>query len=315
VRADSDPLRDRQRDAAWRIHGPPCGRDATVPPCHPRPAFGLAPCSRPLGHFDPASWVRASPGAPAMKWDREAPGLPVQSEIQPRTHRGVSERYGPPMGSQYPLNADSEHLLLEPGVLRVVVSTPAAVELRDLASLRRDFALAHSFLEFYLASDIEGDDAIPSPLDALWISAVTMYGRGFSTGRRNAARADATHLTPTEAADHEYFVDVRNKYIAHAVNGFEKSVVFADLSDRETSPAGIRQIGELHTSLSRLARVPAEKLNHLCEAQIASLTQRIDRLHRNVGQELAALDADAVYALPAFVPPTLNSSDPRSRRS
>lgn len=104
------------------------------------------------------------------------------------------------MVSQHALNADSEHLLLEPGVHRVVISTPAAVELRDLASLRRDFALAHTFLEFYLASDIEGDEAIPSPLDALWISAITMYGRGFSTGRRHAARADTTHLTPTDAA-------------------------------------------------------------------------------------------------------------------
>jgi len=219
------------------------------------------------------------------------------------------------MANQYPLNADSEHLLLGQGERRVVVNTPAAVELGDLASLRRDFALARTFLGFYLASDIEGDDTIPSPLDALWISAVTMYGRGFSSGRRHAARADTTHLTPTEAADHEYFVDLRNKYIAHAVNGFERSVVFADLSDRETSPAGISQIGELHTSLSRLARVPAEKLNQLCEEQIASLTRRIDQLHQEIGHELVALDVDTVYALPEFEPPTLDGSDPRSRRS
>ena len=278
------------------------------------PATGLAPCSRTRGHLNPGPWIRAH-------WARE-PGLESRGfrhtrvvEIPPRTHRGVPERYGPPMASQYPLKADSEHLLLEPGVHRVVVSTPAAVELRDLASLRRDFALAHAFLEFYIASDIEGDDESPSPLDALWISAVTMYGRGFSSGRRHAARADTSHLTPTDADDHEYFVDLRNKYIAHAVNGFEKSVVFADLSDRETSPAGIRQIGELHTSLSRLARVPAEKLNHLCKEQIASLTRRIDRLHQVIGQELVALDVDTVYALPEFRPPTLDGSNPRSQRS
>lgn len=198
---------------------------------------------------------------------------------------------------------------------RVVVSTPAAVELRDLASLRRDFALAHGFLEFYLGADIEGDEDIPSRLDALWISAITMYGRGFSSGMRHSAHAETAHLTPTETADHEYFVDLRNKYIAHAVNGFEKSVVFADLSDRETSPVRILQVGELHRSLSRLARVPAEKLNHLCEGQIASLTHRIDRLHQDIGQELAVLDSDSVYALPEFKPPTLDGSNPRSQRS
>ena len=219
------------------------------------------------------------------------------------------------MESQYPLSADSGYLTLEPGEHRVVVSTPTAIELRDLASVRRDFELARKFLEFYLASDIEGDDTVPSPLDALWISAVTMYGRGFSTGRRHAARADTTQLTPTEVADHEYFVGLRNKYIAHAVNGFERTVVFADLSDRETFPAGIRRIGQLHTSLSRLARVPAEALNHLCVEQIASLTRRIDQLHQDIGHELVALGVDTVYALPEFKPPTLDGSDPRSRRS
>lgn len=294
---------------------PPCGRDSTAPPYHLMPATGLAPCSRTRGHLNPGV-VDSSPTGPASQALGSRGFRHTRlAEIPPRTHRGIPERYGPPMVSQYPLNADSEHLLLEPGVHRVVISTPAAVELRDLASLRRDFALAQAFLEFYLASDIEGDDESPSPLDALWISAVTMYGRGFSSGRRHAARADTTHLTPTEAADHEYFVDVRNKYIAHAVNGFERSVVFADLSDRERSPAGIHQIGELHTSLSRLARVPAEKLNHLCEEQIASLTRRIDRLHQVIGQELVALNVDTVYALPEFGPLTLDGSNPRSQRS
>lgn len=254
-----------------------------------------------------------TPGARGLWLIRGGGAAPLGHFAQ--NWRRVGERYGPGMASRYPLRVGSEDLLLEPGERRVVVSTPAATELRDLASLRRDFALAHAFLEFYLASDIEGDGSTPSPLDALWISAVTMYGRGFSTGRRHAAHARTEHLTEAETVDHKYFIDLRNKYIAHAVNGFEKTVVFADLSNRDISPAGIHQIGESHSSLFRLARTPAEELKHLCEQQIASVTRLIEQLHVDIGQELVALGIDTVYALPEFEPPTLDGSNPRSQRS
>ncbi|WP_136036248.1 hypothetical protein [Microbacterium sp. K35] len=215
------------------------------------------------------------------------------------------------MASQYPAKPDA--LVLSAGMRRITVTTPSTVELRDLASLRRDFALAAAFLGFYLDGDLEGDQISPSAIDALWISSVTMYGRAFSSGKRHHARADTDGLDSNDVAAHGYFLDTRNKFIAHAVNGFETGAVFADLLD-PLSAKGIARIGEVHTSLSRLSREAATTLKRLCEHQVQRLTLRIDALHQVVARELLNMGADAVYDLPDFKEPVIDSSDPRSKR-
>ncbi|WP_313480268.1 hypothetical protein [Microbacterium sp.] len=218
------------------------------------------------------------------------------------------------MGSKYPLGADSDELALEEGMRRVEVRTQSTPELIDLASLRNDFRLALVFLDSYLGSAIESDGPPPTAIDALWMSAVYMYGRAFSNGQRHAGRANTDHLGPGAAEMHEYFLGVRNKYLAHAVNGFEKGTVFADLYDPARA-AGIARVGELHTSLVRLSREAAEALRQLCRTQVEALTRRIDILHRAVADELVELGASATYALADFVPPTLDGANPLSRRT
>jgi hypothetical protein len=218
------------------------------------------------------------------------------------------------MPSNYPLAPDSDDLRLAPGMRRVVVDTPSAKEIRDLAGLRRDFGLTTAFLDFYIASDIEGDAASPSQIDALWIAAVTMYGRAFASGQRHVGHADTSTPNSIDIEEHKYFIDLRNKYIAHAVNGFEKSTVFADITDPAHSPPAIARIGESHISLSRLSRERAETLNRLCRHQIEELTRRINELHQEVARELLLLGQEAVYSMDHYVPATLDGSNPRSQR-
>lgn len=196
---------------------------------------------------------------------------------------------------------------------RVAVATPSAIELRDLASLRRDFSLADAFLGFYLDGDIEGDQRSPAAMDGLWISSVIMYGRAFASGKRHHAKVDTDDLSGDDVRAHKYFLDTRNKFIAHAVNGFETGVVFADLMDPLTTK-GIARIGEVHTSLSRLSREAATTLKRLCEHQVSCLTRRIDLLHQAIARELSTMGADAAYNLPDFTEPVIDSSDPRSKR-
>ncbi|QIK63610.1 hypothetical protein G7068_10705 [Leucobacter viscericola] len=209
---------------------------------------------------------------------------------------------------------DTPYRQPEAGRRRVVVKTPSLNELRDLASLRRDFMLAASFLDFYLASEIEDDAESPSPTDALWIAAVTAYGRAFGTGQRHAGRVEMTSLDAESVRAHMYFIDLRNKYIAHSVNGFEATTVFADLTDPAQEQAGIELLGELHTRLSRLSRERAVTLKWLCDHHVSALAVRIDRLHRQVANELTELGQEAAYAMPDFSPPTLEGMNPRSKR-
>ncbi len=195
----------------------------------------------------------------------------------------------------------------------MAVDTDSTVELRDLASLRADFLAARTFVDTYLASEIEDDGSGPTGLDALWIAAIIMYGRAFSSGVRHAGRPSTDHLGVESLDRHTYFIDVRNKYLAHSVNAFEKVTVFVDLND-PAGPAGISKVGELHSGLMRLSRTAAATLGRLCEEQIELLTRRIDVLHAKVAKEVIAMGVEKAYALPDFSPPILDGSKPRSRR-
>jgi hypothetical protein len=87
---------------------------------------------------------------------------------------------------------------------------------------------------------------------------------------------------------HEYFIDTRNKFVAHSVNAFEIGIVFVDLNPRDEAP-GISRVGEVHTSVTRLSRDMMERLSDLCEHHVTTLTRRIEVLHQVVGQELLAM--------------------------
>ena len=215
--------------------------------------------------------------------------------------------------NKYPLDSDAEHLMLGPGMRRVAVSTASTPELIDLASLRYDFRAASTFMASYLANDLEHSGPELGDSDALWLAAVTLYGRAFANGKRHHGRPVSGHLSDEFQAAHEYFIETRNRFVAHSVNAFEIGAVFVDLNPVDEAP-GIAKIGEVHTSVTRLSRELAEHLRILCEQQVESLTRRIDVLHQNVGRELMELGQDAVYSLPAFVPPVPDGSDPRSAR-
>ena len=217
------------------------------------------------------------------------------------------------MASKYPLGPESADPAREQVFRRVIVHTASTSELKDFASLRGDFSAARAFLDTYLASDLEDSDPAAEPLDALWIAAVTMYGRAFSTGRRHAAHPQTNHMDSDDLGAHRYFLALRNKHIAHSVNGFEMGFVFADLQDPAVAP-GIARIGESHTRLMRLSRPAAENLRRLCEEQVKKLTLRINVLHRQVATELLELGQTAVYALPQFAPPIINDGNPLSPR-
>lgn len=218
------------------------------------------------------------------------------------------------MPSTYPLTPESEEVRLAPGMRRVVVTTGSAEVVEDLASLRRDFHLASTFLDFYLDSDLEHDIATPSQIDALWIAAISLYGRGFASGRRLLAQANTDALDLKDKEEHDYFIDLRNKYIAHPVNGFERSTVFADLLDDSRGPAGIARVGEVHVSLSRISRERAETLQRLCLHHIDELTRRIESLHKEIALELQTLGQESVYGFADYVPNRLDGTNPRSSR-
>lgn len=184
-----------------------------------------------------------------------------------------------------------------PGERAVIVTTESTKELRDLASLARDFELAEAYLEHYLAGDIEGDEEYASPLDAMWMTAAILYARAFSNGVRHAAKPELVDASSDEGTMHKYVLDVRNKYLAHSVNGFESVDVVAFLTASSFAKPAITGIGHVHNALSRMDRPSAEAFRRLCRRHSQALRRRMESTHVAITQELMELGPDAAYAL------------------
>lgn len=197
----------------------------------------------------------------------------------------------------------------------MVVTTKSTMQLRDLASLARDFDLAEAYLDHYLAGDIEGDDEYASPLDALWITAIITYARAFSNGVRHAAKPELTDSSADEARMHAYILDVRNKYLAHSVNGFEQVDALAFLTASSFARPAITGIGHVHNALSRLERASATEFRDLCRRHSAALRHRMEATHVEITRELLELGLEATYALPDHATSDIDQSAAGKRRT
>lgn len=194
------------------------------------------------------------------------------------------------------------------------MTTASTEQLRDLASLARDFELAEAYLNHYLAGDIEGEDKYASPLDAMWMTAIILYARAFANGVRHTAKPELADLSADEERMHAYILDVRNKFLAHSVNGFEHVDAVAFLTSSSFAKPAITGIGHVHNALSRMDRASATGFRNLCRRHSKALRQRIEATHVEITRELVDLGVEAAYALPDHATTDIDQSAAGKRR-
>ena len=209
---------------------------------------------------------------------------------------------------------DSIPRLSHPDEFRVVVTTDTARELNDISSYDRDLRLAAAYLRRYLDSDIDGERDFGSPLDALWTAAFILYGRVFATGVRAAAKPSLDELTTDERELHDYIIDVRNKYVAHSVNGFEHSQTVAFVVELEDGRRAMTGTAVEYMSLSRIAPESARRFAALCDTHIHGLTLRSRELTETVKRELLQLGGEKVFALTRYIKPDIDQTAVKRRR-
>ncbi|AOY73990.1 hypothetical protein IG195_19885 (plasmid) [Arthrobacter sp. TES] len=196
----------------------------------------------------------------------------------------------------------------------VEVDTESCAEIRDLVSYRRDLELARSYMATFVASkaDERGTDRLN---DALVIAALTLYGRVFANGVRRA-RVSLDGLNGNQQAAHDYFIHLRNKYVAHAVNGYEQTTVIAYLTDSPRARPEVTRVGQRHIDIVALDHSEGGDFVDLCNLHVEGIRERHKKLIHAVYQELWKMGKDAVYALPDLVAPAgLRRSDVGARRS
>lgn len=189
----------------------------------------------------------------------------------------------------------------EQGVRYVEVDTPSARVMRDLVSIRRDLALARQYTEAWSRHEIEVGPGAGRPDEgAFWVAALTMYGRAFGKGVRNRARVDLDRLSAEQRGQHEFFCGLRDKYVAHSVNGYERAHVFVPLIEREDGIVGAGTAGTSFLEAVPLQGADAANLIALCEFHLDGVNARMKVLRFAVQSEAVALGFDHLLALPSI---------------
>lgn len=184
-----------------------------------------------------------------------------------------------------------------PAGYRVIkITTDSTPEVEDLASFRRDLEMARQYGRAYVASDISPEDSRPDST-AFWIAAVIAYGRAFSTGVREA-KVGTEHLTDDQLELHQYFLDLRNKYAAHSVNGYEGATAMAYVPSSAFHKPHIARVGQVQIESAPLGDEDLTAFIELCTTHVKALQRRIEALHRKIMDELYALGSEKVYAMP-----------------
>lgn len=217
----------------------------------------------------------------------------VFSGVDPRPEAGWQRRQGTST-SKFDVHD------LPEGYRVVAVDTESAAELRDLASLRRDLELASVYAEAFCDQTPEATEEINTrdPSYGLWFAALICYGRCFGSGVRHVGQVGIDSLEGDEIQEHKYLLTLRDKHIAHAVNGYEDTVVFAILTDSAFMAPEVTRTGQVHAEIADDPIAKARGLLELCTKHLTHINRRIKGLHKAIGSELYMMGPDAVYALP-----------------
>jgi hypothetical protein len=120
-------------------------------------------------------------------------------------------------------------------------------------------------------------------IEALWTSALVKYARCFASGKRFGLDEKIfEHFDGDPIGTHRYFIDMRNKHVAHSVNPFEEVRVGVVLSAPSAQTLTVQGIAVL-----------SRKLISTDVDGVRNLITLASTLHKRVGQ-LAKQEQDGL---------------------
>lgn len=142
----------------------------------------------------------------------------------------------------------------------VDVQIKEARYLADLTGIQLDLQGAKDLCERLLKLDIyKREDS--ELLEVFTIAILVKYSRAFAKGvRKYLSVNDLQGLTDDELRQHNGFIELRNKHIAHSVNEFEENKVVARYNDEKVYDEGVTSISVQQTRLISLSGSDAEAI-------------------------------------------------------
>ncbi|MCX5707943.1 MAG: hypothetical protein NTY14_03055 [Candidatus Omnitrophica bacterium] len=97
--------------------------------------------------------------------------------------------------------------------------------------------------------------------EAFTFAAVVKYGRVFNSGVRRAITKDLiNNLESNFQKDHEEFMALRDRYVAHSVNNFEENYTQVYIKDPMSQNPEFNQISVMH---NRVVSISVDDMNRL----------------------------------------------------
>lgn len=130
---------------------------------------------------------------------------------------------------------------------------------------------------------------------ALFISALVTYARCFASGKRCGLTPDIFKSIENGNEAHEYFINLRNKHIAHSVNPFEQVKVDLQLSPPENMERKVEGVATYAIKLTSLENNNLKNLMILANHAISITNKKFRLMQDAVINKGKSLPIDDLY--------------------
>ena len=188
-----------------------------------------------------------------------------------------------------------------------------AKELADRAAIFNDLTFCVACCDRAI-DNLRSDSQDTVLIRALWTAALDAYARCFTTGVRFGLTSGLfDHFEGEPRETHEYYLELRNKHIAHSVNPFEQIVIGAVLSAPDAATKTVEGIATLiGTNISESAE-SIEQLRTLATTALKYIASTGKELSADVLEEAKTLPIEDLYkrATPRVTVPPASSAGNR----
>jgi len=181
-------------------------------------------------------------------------------------------------------------------------------KLADLAAIIQDFrTIMQTCSRLKNLLDENSKDHIL--IESLWVSALIKYARCFATGKRFSLSKDIYQDLQGEPLEaHQFFINLRNKHIAHSVNPFEQmevGFILSSVNESEKKIVGVSTLSMRHIvsdkkgiqQLGMLSKIAHDKICYLAKETEQKVLEEgkkipIDELYKIARPRLVAPSPD-----------------------
>ena len=175
----------------------------------------------------------------------------------------------------------------------------------DLTSYFQDLAFTIKALDRLqqLIDNDNNDDEILT--GSLWIAALISYARCFSTGKRFGLSEQLFKEFGGGVETHQFYINLRNKHIAHSVNPFEQVVVGLVLSPPSSADRKVEGISVLAQKLLHVNSDGIQTLRRLALIAIKEIERQVKKSQEKTLEVGRQVPIDTLYkkATPRTVAP------------